>query len=146
MAMLMTMVMAMMPVPLPVLVAMLVVMLVMRAAFRLPGQLAVQIGRNQRFDRLIGNPSYDVDAMPGKDGQGALADAADDDQLDTQALQPAGKRTGDMFGRGQRFGAQGGFGAWIHLDQRKVAAAAEMRIQAAIFNRNSNFHYYLCLL
>jgi len=144
MAMLMTIVMAMMPVP--VLVAMLVAMLVMRAAFRLPGQLAVQVGRNQRFDRLIGNPGDDVDAMPGKDGQGALADAANDDQFDAQALQPAGKRTGDMFGRGQRFGAQGGFGAWIHLDQRKVAAAAEMRIQAAIFNRNSNFHYYVCLL
>jgi hypothetical protein len=130
----------------PVLVAMLVVMLVMRAAFRLPGQLAVQVGRNQRFDRLIRNPGYDVDAMPGKDGQGALADAANDDQFHAQALQPAGKRTGDMFGRGQRFGAQGGFGAWIHLDHRKVAAAAKMRIQAAVFNRYSNFHYYFRLL
>jgi hypothetical protein len=140
MAMVMTMVMAMM------LVAMLVVMLVVRAAFRLPGQLAVQVGRNQRFDRLIGNPGYDVDAMPGKDGQGALADPADDDQFDAQALQPAGKRPRDMFGRGQRFGAQGGFGAWIHLDHRKVAAAAEMRIQATVFNRNCYFHYYLRLL
>jgi len=130
----------------PVLVTMLVVMLVMRAAFRLPGQLAVQVGRNQCFDRLIGNPGYDLDSMPGKDGQGALADPADDDQFDAQALQPAGKRTGDMFGRGQRFGAQGGFGAWIHLDDRKVAAAAEMRIQAAVLNRYSNFHDYLCLL
>jgi hypothetical protein len=142
------MLMAMMTVPVSVSVRVpvLVVMLVMRAAFRLPGQLAVQVGRNQRFDRLIGNPGHDVDAMPGKDGQGALADAADDDQFDAQALQPAGKRTGNMFGRRQRFGAQGGFGAWIHLDQRKVAAAAEMRIQAPVFNRNSNFHDYLCLL
>ena len=136
MAMLMTVVMAMMPVPV------LVPMLVMRAAFRLPAQLAIQVGRNQRFDRLVGNPGYDVDAMPGKDGQGALADAANDDQFDAQALQPAGKRTGDMFRRGQRFGAQGGFGGWIHLDHRKVPAAAEMRIQAAVFNRNSNFHSY----
>ena len=128
----------------PVLVTMLVVMLVMRAAFRLPGQLAVQVGRNQCFDRLIGNPGYDLDSMPGKDGQGALADPADDDQFYAQALQPAGKRTGDMFGRRQRFGAQGG--AWIHLDQRKVAAAAKMRIQAAVFNRYNNFHYYFRLL
>ena len=130
----------------PVLVTMLVVMLVMRAAFRLPGQLAVQVGRNQRFDRLIGNSGYDVDAMPGKDGQGALADAANDDQFDAQALQPAGKRTRDMFGCGKRFGAQGGLGAWIHLDHCKVAAAAEMRIQAAVFNGYSNFHHYSWLL
>jgi hypothetical protein len=84
--MLMAMVMAMLMAMMTVLVAMLVVMLVMRAAFRLPGQLAVQVGRNQRFDRLIGNPGYDLDAMPGKDGQGALADAANDDQFDAQAL------------------------------------------------------------
>ena len=129
-------------------VAMVVIMIVpvVSAPFRLAGQLAIQVGRDQCFDRLIGKPGHDVDALLGKERQSSLTNAPGDDEFNPLALQPAGKRTGDMFGRGQRFGAQGGFGAWIHLDQRKVAAAAEMRIQAAVFNRNSNFHDYLCLL
>ena len=116
---------------------------VVRAPFRLAGQLAVQVGRNQCFDRLIRNPGHDLDAMLGKDGQGALADAADNDQFDAQALQPARKCSGDMFGRRQSLGAQEGLGVGIHLNNRKLAAAAEMRIKPAVFNRNSNLHNFV---
>ena len=81
--------------------------------------------------------------MLGKDGQGALTDAADDDQSDAQALQPARKHSRLVLGRGQRLGAQDGLGIGIHLNNRKLAAAAEMRIQAAVFSGNSNSHDYI---
>ena len=129
-------------------VAMVVIMVVpvVSAPFRLPGQPTVQVGRDQRFHRLIGKPGHDVDALLGKERQSSLTDAPGDDEFNPLALEPAGKRTGDMFGRGQRLGAEGRLGLGVHFDQCKVAAAAEMRIQATVFNRNGNFHDYFGLL
>ena len=123
-------------------VTMVVIMVVSMvcAPFRLPRQLAVQVGLDQRFDRLIRKPGHDVDALLGKECQGSLANAPRDDDFNPLALQPARERPGDMFGRRQRLGAEGCLGRRVHFDQCKVAAAAEMRIQAAVFNRNGDFH------
>ena len=113
---------------------------VVRATLRLPGQLAIQIGRNQCFDRLIRKPGHDADALLGKECQSALTNSPGDDDLNSLALQPARERPGDMFGRRQRLGAEGCLGRGVHFDQCEVAAATEMRIQAAVFNRNGDFH------
>lgn len=113
---------------------------VVLAPLRLASQLAIHVGRDQRFDWLIGKSGHDVDAMLCKDGKGALADAANDDHFDAQALQPARKYSRLVLGRGQCFGAQDSFGVRVHLDHCELAAAAEMRVQAAVLNGECNFH------
>ena len=72
---------------------------VVRAPFRLAGQLAIQVGLDQCFDRPSGKPGHDVDALLGKERQGAMTNPPSDDDLNSLTLQPAGKRTGLMFGR-----------------------------------------------
>ena len=103
--------MPMMAVALFVAMVAIMVVPVVSAPFRLAGQLAVQVGRDQCFHRLIGKPGHDVDALLGKERQGSLTNAPGDDEFNPLALQPAGKRTGDMFGRRQRLGAEGRLGA-----------------------------------
>ena len=51
------------------------VFVVVRATLRLPGQLAIQVGRNQCFDRLVRRPGHHVDALLSEDRQGSLANA-----------------------------------------------------------------------
>ncbi len=119
---------------------------VMGTACRFAGQLAVQVGLDQSIDRLIGKPGHDVDALLGKERQGAMANATGDDELDSLTLQPAGKSSRLVFGRRQRFGAEGRFILGVHFDHCKVAAAAEMRIQAAVINGDGDFHNYSLFL
>jgi len=57
------------------------VFVVVRATLRLPGQLAVQVGRDQHFDRLISKPGHDVDALLSKECHGSLTDTPRDDNL-----------------------------------------------------------------
>ena len=118
-------------------------LVMVRAPFWFAGQPPVQVGLHQRFDRPIGVPGQNVNAMLGKYGERALANAAHYDDLNSLALQPSGKRAGLVFGRRQRLGAEGRLGRGIHFDQSKMAAAAEMRIQTTVFNRNSNLHNLL---
>ena len=70
------------------------------APFRLAGQPTVQVRLDHYFDPLIGKPGHDVDAVLGKDGQSALADAADDDQFDAQLCSQRGNTPGWCSGVG----------------------------------------------
>ena len=81
--------------------------------------------------------------MLDKNVEGAAADTADDDHFNPQLTEPARKRSRLMLRRRQSFSAQGGFGVGVHFNDRKLAAAAEMRIQATVLNRNSNFHNFV---
>ena len=75
-------------------VTMVVIMVVSMvcAPFRLPRQLAVQVGLDQRFDRLIRKPGQDIDALLGKERQSSLANPPRDDDFNPLALRPAGCR------------------------------------------------------
>jgi hypothetical protein len=131
-----------------VLVAIVVIMIVpvVRATRRLPGQLPVQVGRDQRFNRLIRRPGYHADALLSKERQRSLADAPSDDKLNPKAVKPPRKRARLMFGCRQRFGMQNGFGVGIHFHNGEFAAAAEVAIKTSVLNRNGNFHSFVCFV
>jgi len=122
------------------------VFVVVRATFWLPGQLPVQVSRDQRFGRLISKPRHDVDALLSKECQRSLADTSRDDKLNPEAVQPPRKRARLVFGGRQRFGMQNGFGVRIHFDDGKFSAAAEVGIETTVFNRNGNFHSFVCFV
>ena len=122
------------------------VFVVVRATLRLPGQLAIQVGRNQRFDQLVRRPGHHVDALLSKERQRSLADAPSDDNLNPKAVQPPRKRARLMFGRRQRFGTQNGFGVGVHFHNDEFAAAAEVAIKTSVFNRNGNSHSFVCFV
>jgi hypothetical protein len=122
------------------------VVLVVGAAFRLCIQTALQKHSYQGPDRLPGLARHHGDGVLVEHRQRALANAANDDHTDIQSPKPARKRTGLVLGRGQRFGAHGGFGLWIHFHDGKLTAAAEMPVEASVLNWNSNFHnVVICL-
>lgn len=119
---------------------MVLAMLVVLAAFWCCGQAAGQISRHQLLDGLIGSTGYNVNALLAEHGKGALANAPGDNNSHPQTLQPAGKHPWLVLWSGQRFGAQGGLAIGIHLNDLKLAAAAEMRVKAALLNGNGNLH------
>jgi len=131
-----------------VFVAIVVIMIVpvVRATLRLPGQLAVQVCRNQGFDRLVRRPCHHVDALLSKERQRSLADAPSDDNLNPKAVKPPRKRARLMFGRRQRFGTQNGFGVGVHFHNGEFVTAAEVAIKTSVFNRNGNFHSFVCFV
>jgi hypothetical protein len=116
------------------------VMLVMLTAVRRLDQATLQTGVDQGFYWRVRLPGSHLDAVLGKYSQRTTANAADDDKLDPQALQPAREGARLMVRRGQSLRVEYCLGALIHLDHRELAAAAEMRVQASIFNRNGNLH------
>jgi hypothetical protein len=129
-----------------VMVTMAVVMLVVFTAIRRLAQSPVKTGFNKGFHRRVGLPGSHLDAVLGKNGKCPVANAAGDDKFDSQALQPTREGTGLMIRRRQSFGAEYRLGVRIHLNHRKLAAATEMRVQASMFNRNSDFHNRVIVL
>jgi hypothetical protein len=115
-------------------------MVVMHTTFRRLREAAFQAGGHKSFHRRVGLPGAHLDAMLGKKGESTLADATDDHHFDPQLTEPARERPRLVLGCGQRLSAQGGFGVRVHLNDRKLAAAAEMRVKPAVLNGNSNFH------
>ena len=131
-----------------VFVAIVVIMIVpvVSAPFWRPGQLAVQVGLDQCFDRLVRRPCHHVDALLSKERQRSLADAPSDDNLNPKAVKPARKRARFMLGRRQHFGTQNALGVGIRFDDGKFSAASEVAIKTSAFNRNSNLHSFVCFV
>ena len=102
------------------------VVIVVRAAFRRLDQPSLQVGGRQDFHRRVRLPGQHLDTVLGKNGQRALANAADDDHLNVLFAQPSRECTGLVLGRRQSLRSENGLGVLVHLDQRKVSAAAEM--------------------
>lgn len=109
-----------------VMMTMVAVMLGMRAPLGGLDQPSFKVGDHQRFHRCVRLSSPHLNAVLGKNGQRPLANAAGDDHLNVLFAQPSRERPGLVLGGGQNFGAQDGFCALIHFDQREVPAAAEM--------------------
>ena len=139
-------VMMMMAVAVFVAIVVIMIVPVVRATLRLPGQLAIQVGRNQCFDRLLRRPGHHVDALLSKERQRSLADAPSDDNLNPKAVKPPRKLARFMLGRRQRFGMQNGFGVGVHFHNGEFAAASEVAIKTSVFNRNGNSHSFACLV
>lgn len=102
------------------------VVIVVRAAFRRLDQPSLQVGSHQNFHRRVRLPGQHLDTVLGENGQRPLANAADDDHLNVLFAQPARECAGLVVGRRQSLRSENGLGVLVHLDQRKVPAAAEM--------------------
>jgi hypothetical protein len=73
-------------------------------------------------------------------GQGPLADAAGDDEFDTQLAQPTRKGSGRVFRGRQHLGVQHGVLSGVHLDQGEFTAATEVPVQTSVLMGYRNFH------
>jgi hypothetical protein len=102
------------------------VVIVVRAAFRRLDQPSLQVGGRQDFYRRVRLPGQHLDTVLGKNGQRAMANAAGDDHLNVLFAQPSRECTGLVLGRRQSLRSENGLGVLVHVDQRKVPAAAEM--------------------
>jgi len=76
----------MMAVAVFVAIVVIVIVPVVSAPSWLPGQLAVQVGVDQCFDRLVRRPGHHVDALLSKERQRPLTDAPGDDNLNPKAV------------------------------------------------------------
>jgi hypothetical protein len=136
----------------PVLMAMLVMMVmavfvvemmaVVFAAFGRHGQLAVQKRAHQVLHTRVWQTGPHLDAVLGENVERPSANATDDDNTDALLAEPARERTGLVFGRRHHLSVQRHFLFWVHLDQRKLAAAAEVSVEATVFMGNGNFHIH----
>ena len=122
------------------------VVTVVSAAFELRVQPAVQVRPNQIFDDLSRPTGQYANAILAEQGKRALADAADDQCSDAQPVKPPRERPWLVLGCRQRFGAHDCFGVWVHFNDRKLAAAAEMRVKATVLNWNSYLHMFVMYL
>ncbi len=102
------------------------------------GQLAVQVRRHELFHGCVGKPGAHGDAMMGEIGQGTLTNATGNDNRDALLTQPTRERAGLMFRRRQYFGLQRQLLVGIDLDQRKLAATAEVAVQPTGRHRDGN--------
>lgn len=132
--------MVMMLVVVMVTVFVVVMMLVVFAPIRRQRQLTFQVGGHQRRHRRIGKARPHRDSVVPEMGQRPATNAARDDDLHAQLPQPTRKQTGLVFGGGHDFGAERLLLVGVHFDQRELAAAAEVAVQAAVFMRNGDFH------
>ena len=104
------------------------VVLVMRAALGRLKQPSLQASSHQRLYRRVRKAGTHLNPVLGKNGQRTLADASHNDNLHSQASQPARKYTGLVLGGHERFVPQGGLGIGVHFDNRKLSAAAEVGV------------------
>ena len=119
---------------------------VMRTALGLGSHAAAQVGLDEFARQFVGLSGHHVDALFGKERKGSLADTPRNDNLNAEAVKPAWKRARLMFGGGQRFGMQDGSGVGVHFDDGEFTAAAEVGIEAVVFDRNGDFHYMVLVV
>jgi hypothetical protein len=125
-------------------VSMVVLMAVVFAPGRRLGQLAGQVGLHQGFDGCRRPTGTHRDAVVGEDLERPPADAPHNDGRDTLLAQPPGERAGLMLGRRDDLRPQDLSRVRIDSNQRELAAATEMAVQAPVFMGNGNSHGRHC--
>lgn len=123
-----------------VLVAVPVRVAVVAAAIRRLRQPAFQECGHQLLHPGPGRTRPHGDPVLSEQVQRPSANARHNDHVHPMTVQPLGKGSRTMFGPREHFGAKDSLLFRIHFDQGKLAAAAEVVVQAAVFMRDGDFH------
>ncbi len=98
------------------------------AAIGCDRQLSVEVRSDQLFNGCICCAGPHRDAVVGEVGQGTVANPAGNHHLDALLTQPTRERARFVFGRRQHVRVQRDPLFSIHLDDSKLAAAAEVAV------------------
>lgn len=115
-------------------------MFVVRTPLRRPGQLALEKGGDELLHGCRREAGSDLNAVLGKEGEGALADAARDHDLDALLAQPAWQQSRLMGRRCDLSRRERLLGFWVGLNEGELLAMAEVFRQASAGEGNGNFH------
>ena len=108
-----------------------VLMTVVCATFRCRGQLAVQIGGRQLFHRCVRKSGADFDALLREQLQGALANAARDDDARALLAQPTRKKSRRVRRRRHRPDTDDFPLLRVRLHEGELSAAAKVSVKPA---------------
>ena len=120
-----------------------VVVTVVGAAFRRRSQFAVQIGVYQRFHRLTNDSGADFDALLGEKREGALANAARDNNLCALFAQPTREKSRRVRWRYHWLDADNFPLLGVGLHERELPAAAKMSVKPS-FDCGNCDGYHVC--
>jgi hypothetical protein len=123
-----------------IVIVIVIVIVVVSAAGRTGGQSSVEERRHQFFHGRVAGSGADVDPLAGEEVQGALPDPARDDHLDPVLAKPAGEQARLVIRGGKHLRPRGLSGLSVDVDQRELAAAAEVSVQAAVIEGDRDLH------
>jgi hypothetical protein len=101
-------------------------------------QLIPEVVSHHCFDGCARRSRPNRNAVVREIGQCPMADASGDDHPDASLAQPSWERARLVFRRRGKLRAQHRFLSGIHFDERKLAAAAEVAVQASVVAGNGN--------